>query len=175
MALPSRPQTFAYESCRDLLEKLRRELDRYRAVEGREDADVQELQDIAFNASVTAWQLGDWVFNDLTPEQREKLGFHTKAELQEHAKANCRALYLCRHVATASKHWEVSQYPDDTVDAIVTGETGWTIYFVDDGTKIPADQVFEQALGFWSPFIYQNEVATRPMTRLRRSRGHGKS
>jgi len=51
MPLPNRPQTF-YESCRDLLEKLDREIDRYRSIAGRDDHNVvEELKDIAFNAS----------------------------------------------------------------------------------------------------------------------------
>ena len=37
MALPSRDQTFAYESCRDLVEKLDREIDRYREVAGNDE------------------------------------------------------------------------------------------------------------------------------------------
>jgi hypothetical protein len=76
MPLPHRQQTF-YESCRDLLEKLDREIDRYRSIVGRDDHDVvEELKDIAFNASVTAWQLGDWVFKDMTAEQRQRLGLN---------------------------------------------------------------------------------------------------
>ena len=111
MALPSRNQTFAYESCRDLVEKLDREIGRYREVAGNdEDHDgeallnlVHQLTDAAFNASVTAWHLCDWVFNDLTSEQRQKLGFATLLKLQDHAKTQCRALYLCRYTATASR------------------------------------------------------------------------
>ena len=75
MALPSRDQTFAYESCRDLVEKLDREIGRYREVAGNnEDLDgeallnlVHQLTDAAFNASVTSWHLCDWVFNDRLP------------------------------------------------------------------------------------------------------------
>lgn len=69
MPLLSRHQTFALESCRDLLEKLDRELDRYREVAGRDEEDatalldlVDRLKDSAFNAAVTAWHLCDWVF-----------------------------------------------------------------------------------------------------------------
>ena len=62
MALPSRDQTFAYENCRDLLEKLNREIDRYCAVAGNDEILeperllelVDQLKDSAFNASVTA-------------------------------------------------------------------------------------------------------------------------
>jgi hypothetical protein len=162
MALPSRKQTFAYENCRDLLEKLDREIDRYRSVVGREDAsvdDVDLLKDAAFNASVTAWHLGDWVFNDMTDVHRSTFGFNKPADLQDHARANCRALHLCRYAATASKHWEVTNHPDPTIQIVVTGETGWTIYFIDSGKRIAAEQVFDEALHFWTGFIYQNQIA----------------
>ena len=153
MALPSREQTFAYESCRDLVDKLGREIDRYCEVAGNnEDLDgeallnlVDQLRDSAFNASVTAWQLCDWVFNDLTSEQRERLGFKALGRLQDHAKTQCRALYLCRYAATASKHWRVRDNPDPTVQIIVAHEDGWVICFLDDDKKIPAEQVFEAA------------------------------
>jgi hypothetical protein len=167
MALPSRDQTFAYESCRDLVEKLDREIDRYREVAGTDvDVDgeallnlVHQLTDAAFNASVTAWHLCDWVFNDLTSEQRQKLGFGTLPKLQDHARTQCRALYLCRYSATASKHWRVDNNPDPTVQVVVAHEDGWVIYFVDDGKKIPAEQVFEAARDFWDAFIRANGIA----------------
>lgn len=83
MAIPGRKQTFGYTNCRDLVEKLDREIDRYREVAGNDEELepeallnlVHQLMDSAFNASVTAWQISDWVFNDLKPQQRCKLGF----------------------------------------------------------------------------------------------------
>lgn len=167
MALPSRDQTFAFENCRELVQKLSREIDRYSEVAGNEeelDWDalirvVDQLKDSAFNAAVTAWHLCDWVFNDMTPKQRKKFGFKTLADLQNHARHNCRELHLCRQAATASKHWTVHQHPDRDVQVVVTGEPGWTIYFVDQGKEIPADQVFEMALSFWNEFIYAHGIA----------------
>jgi len=166
MPLPSREQTFAFADCRELLEKLDREIDRYREVAGRDGLErdalvklVDQLKDSAFNASVTAWHLCDWVFNDMTPDQRQKLGFKKLSDLQDHVRNNCRALYLCRQAATASKHWTVNQHADPEVQVIVTADTGWTIYFVDDGRKTPADQIFDDALGFWTGFIYQHQIA----------------
>jgi hypothetical protein len=156
MPLPNRQQTF-YENCGDLLEKLKREIDRYRSIVGGNV--VEELKDIAFNASVTAWQLGDWVFNDMTDEQRKRLGFNDIEALRKHARTNCRALYLCRHAATASKHWEVTEYPDPNIQTIVTHEAGWRVIFVDDNKRTEADQVFDEALNFWTNFIYGYHIA----------------
>jgi hypothetical protein len=165
MALPSRDQTFAYESCRDLVEKLDREIDRYCEVSGNDDTGdnlltlVHQLTDSAYNAAVTAWHICDWVFNDLNLEQRRELGLRTLTKLQDHVKNQCRALYLCRYAATASKHWLVERNPDPTVKVVVGHEDGWTIYFVDDGKKISAEQVFMAARDFWDQFIRTNGVA----------------
>jgi hypothetical protein len=168
MPLPSRDQTFAYEDCRELLKKLEREIDRYLEVVGRDEQEpeallklVDQLRDSAFNAAVTAWHLCDWVFNDMTPEQRQRLGFTSLSDLQKHVRETCRALHLCRQAATASKHWKVNSYPDPDVEVVVWhDETGWTIHFVDRGQDRPADVVFELALAFWTEFIRGQGIAT---------------
>jgi hypothetical protein len=167
MPLPSRAQTFGFENCRELLNKLEREIDRYQEVAGRDEKEpeallklVDQLKDSAFNAAVTAWQLCDWVFNDMTPEQRQKLGFSGLRDLQKYVRENCRALYLCRHAATASKHWEVESYPDPGVEVVVWhDETGWTIHFIDGRQEHPANGVFESAHAFWMGFIHSQGIA----------------
>jgi hypothetical protein len=168
MPLPSRAQTFGFDNCRELLSKLEREIDRYQEVAGRDARDdpeallklVNQLTDSAFNAAVTAWQLCDWVFNDMTPEQRQKLGFSSLGDLQKHVRENCRALYLCRQAATASKHWEVNSHPDPDVEVVVWHDnTGWTIHFDDGGQEQSADVVFELARAFWTGFIHGQGIA----------------
>jgi hypothetical protein len=170
MALPGRAQTFAFENCRDMVEKLRREIDRYR--EAASNGWVLDMKDAAFNASVTAWHLVDWVYNDMTAEQRAAFKEHCKRDVAKLARERCRALHLCRQAATASKHWIVDELPDPSVDVIVTaaptyppGEptikllttetTGaWHILFVDGDKRIDAGQVFDEALHFWTEFAY---------------------
>jgi hypothetical protein len=151
-----------------LLDKLSREIDRYREVAGRDELDpeahlklVDQLKDSAFNASVTAWQLCDWVFKDMAPDQRQKLNFEKVIDLQNHARRNCRALHLCRQAATASKHWVVDDYYDPDVQVVVAhdGTTGWIAYFVDRGQEQPADYVFDMAYAFWNSFIRDHGVA----------------
>jgi hypothetical protein len=166
MAIPSRKQTFGYTDCRDLVEKLDREIDRYEAVAGKNAVDeedlinlVFQLTDSAFNASVTAWQIGDWVFNDMTSEQRSKFGFKELVDVQKYAMEQCRALYLIRHAATASKHWIVSKYADPTVQVIVTGKGGWNASFMDGDKETPASLVFMMARDFWYHYIVDNEIA----------------
>src|SRR5262245_51504026 len=115
MPLPGRPQTFALETCRDMLEKLDREASRFEAADNQSDR-----ADHAFNAAVTAWQVCDWVFRDLTQHQRAHLKLKTLTQLQARSRVDCRELHLCRIIATASKHWEVDKFPDATIGAMVT-------------------------------------------------------
>jgi hypothetical protein len=167
MPLPSRDQTFAFANCRELLEKLDREIDRYRDVAGRDEAEpealfnlVNRLKDSAFNAAVTAWHLCDWVFNDMTVEQRQQLKFSRLADLQNYVREKCRSLHLCRQAATASKHWTVNNHPDPEVEIIVTAEErGWTVYFIDGGHKNNGEDVFQIALAFWTNFIWHHGIA----------------
>ena len=120
MAFPSRPHTFALENCRNLLDKLKREIAR---LNGAASDDFDTHNDSAFNAAVTAWHLCDWVFADMTADQRDELKIHSVEEMREHARKQCRALHLCRQVATASKHWRVERYPDSKVKAITQRRT----------------------------------------------------
>jgi hypothetical protein len=169
MALPGKDKTFALDNCRELLRKLEREIKRF----GQDRTDIEARIDHAFNAVVTAWHLSDWVFADMTEEQKLKLQIFSLPELKAHA-LQCRAIRLCRQAATASKHWEVTNFPDPNVAVIVTatpiGDTtvswpsiyiapDWYLYFVDAQKTLEAEQVFEEALHFWTEFIYQNGIA----------------
>jgi hypothetical protein len=171
MALPGRDKTFALGSCRDMLEKLCREIERFKKAETPSDR-----IDFAFNAVVTAWHLCDWVFNDMTTEQRRALAIDRIEDMTAHARSS-RALHLCRQAATASKHWKVTQHRDDNAAVIVTATpiknvqhkfvptenylsvvSGWHLYFIDGDITRAAEDVFEEALTFWTTFIYQNQV-----------------
>jgi hypothetical protein len=154
MALPGRDKTFAFANCRDMLDKLKREIDRYARVDGK---DVEAMKDLAFNIAVTGWHLCDWVFMDLTPEQRDALNIHSLAQMQQRVLGS-RPLYVFRQVATASKHWTISRTPDHSVKAVVAADPEWRIWFEDDKGELPASTAFELALAFWTEFIYQNAI-----------------
>jgi hypothetical protein len=166
MMFPSRPQTFKLENCLDLHHKLQREIDRFR----QGSSSPLELADHAFNVVVTAWHLCDWVFADLTEEQKSKLQIQTLGDLQSHAR-KCRALHLCQHAANASKHWAVEQkYHDSKVDTIVAIAPArkpehihtppkFEVWFKDGSDFIEAERVFDEAFGFWTQLIYQNGIA----------------
>jgi len=82
----------------------------------------------AFNFSVTAWHLADWVWEAVsTPEWRAEIlrplgittnGSHRGNDLRSFQTAireKCRAIHICRQLATGSKHMTVRQSPDPTV------------------------------------------------------------
>jgi len=89
----------------------------------------------------------------------------------------CRALHTCRQVATASKHWHITNHPDPDVAVIVTATPyppptnaattpvpvyalpHWHIYFIDGAERTTAAEIFDQALEFWTHYIYQNGIA----------------
>jgi hypothetical protein len=159
MPLRGRDHTFALANCRALLSKLEREIKRYRETDAGDSAAAAEMTDLAFNISVTAWHLCDWVFEDMTADQRKKLDIQKLSDLQKLAREH-RPLHLCRQLATGSKHWEVSQHPDPDIRAVVchTGSE-WRISIKDGDKELDAIEVFESACGFWANFIYTNRIA----------------
>ena len=60
-------KTFGLRDSRDILEKLRWELNNRFF---RERHDIAACQYHAFNCAVTAWHTTDWLWNDLTTELR---------------------------------------------------------------------------------------------------------
>ncbi len=166
MAFPAREKTFKLENCRDLYNKLEREIDRFK----QEQTNPLFLSDHAFNTVVTAWHLCDWVAADLTPEQKIGLKINSRQDMQAIAR-QCRALHLCEQAATASKHWAVfEKYRDPNVDTIL-GIAPFTVdddphaplkfvaFFKDGSNFIEAEKVFDDAQTFWSSFIYGNQIA----------------
>jgi hypothetical protein len=158
MALSGRDRTFAFQNCRDMMDKLKREIERYARVDGQ---DVEAMKDLAFNIAVTGWHLCDWVFMDLTPAQRDALDIHSLAQMQERA-LTCRALHVFRQVATASKHWEISRRPDPAVTVVVAAVPDWRIWFEDDQGRLSAALAFDLALYFWTEFIYGHGICRDP-------------
>jgi hypothetical protein len=166
MAFFSREKTFKLENCRDLFNKLEREIKRFK----QNPKDLFARVDHAFNVVVTAWHMCDWVCADLTADQKSKLNIKDRKNMQAVAR-QCRALYLCEQAATASKHWAVyKEYRDPNVSTIVSiapvrkpedvhAPTVFEVFFKDEENVIPAEKVFDDALEFWRHFIYQNQIA----------------
>jgi hypothetical protein len=162
MALPGQQQTFAIDSCRDMLDKLRWEIEQLKLASD----DVQPVQYGCYNAAVTAWQLADWVYAEATTEQRKTLKIKTLGELQEKARSECRELYLCYYLANASKHREVTLFIDPSINAGVEATSDeiptWEAFVDDGGQKRPATEVFIFVLHYWTGIIYQNGIAIGP-------------
>jgi hypothetical protein len=125
---------------------------------------------MCFNAAVTAWQLADWVWRDCTPEQRQRLNTPRLGDLQARARQECRALYLCRQIATASKHWEVTSFrahdvgtefrigPPQQLSGPAYRRT-WEAVIVDRGVERNAVDVFHEASDYWANLIHLERIA----------------
>ena len=183
MALPAQKKTFGLVNCRDLLGKLEWEI---RTLRLATNSDVESLIYGAFNAFVTAWHLGDWVWENMTEEERKALWKDwaldkpcVKGEFIGELRGRNRNLAICREIATASKHFEVTRMPDNTVDAIVSAsvdrvtaesevemigdtiapETRWILKIADGNAERPVLDVLVAAQSFWTEFIYQRKIA----------------
>lgn len=107
--LTTRSETFDLVSCRDVLEKLRRENDRIKGAWYRQD-----VCDHGTNAAFTAWHMTDWVWADfqnnwVTRSAIAKQAGHDPPNFnlpnfQDYVAKDSRYLGICRVIATASKH-----------------------------------------------------------------------
>jgi hypothetical protein len=174
MALPGQPQTFAMNDCRDMLDKLKWEIEQLKRAETKHDP--MHLKFGCYNAAVTAWQLADWICADATDAQKDALEIRRKtaklelSALQAKARSECRELYLCRQIATASKHRKVDLYFDRAIDAGIEAGTptplsgpfslaAWDAFVDDNGVKRHAIEVFEVTLHYWTNIIYHHGIA----------------
>ncbi len=181
-----RSATFDLVDCRDLLQKLEREMDRIRRCNRRE-----ELADLGFNFAVTAWHLTDWVWADIKGVHGLKTALAAEAsvrapefnfnEFRDLLRRRSDDLNYCRLIATASKHVGVEPLPGDPDAFTATGSAGpssvllggaplatsplavagsgkYVLKIIVDGERIPAVKVFERVLEFWTQFIYGPQV-----------------
>lgn len=183
MAIPSRSQTFALEDCRDLLRKLEWEL---AGLKAERSADLDALAFRTFNTAVTAWHLSDWVYESMTSDQRHEIEAEwglpedNRAAFQNAVRERCRALAVCRAVATASKHVEVTRGLDASISTTASAATSsviagigdavvdekgdrvtvisWRLKVEDGGRWRPFLEVAEEALIFWTGFICPRHI-----------------
>jgi hypothetical protein len=158
MTRPGELQTFSFENSIDLVWKLDWEIIR---ILHATPSDIIDMKCFAFNAAVTAWQLADWVFDDMTTAQKQSRGISSVGDLQNLATSECRALHLCHWIATASKHRIVNnRYHDPTVTTAVRsfpmagGQAAkWQLIIIDGNTEHDASDVFEEARMYWYRFL----------------------
>ena len=171
-----------------MLRKLEWEIEGLRKAPNHPD----EMAFRAFNGFVTAWHLSDWVWKSMTEGQREALrtdwavaNMKDDGSFRGELRKQSRVIALCREIATASKHVEVTHGADETVDAItsaavdnvvdndgnmvVTGDaqpvvvTKWELMVLDRDQKRPVLEVLEQALSFWTQFIQSRKISRQLM------------
>jgi hypothetical protein len=132
----------------------------------------------AFNCAVTAWHLSDWTWQASTSEQRAFIlscidtdaNKNDFGKLQAYLRDNSRALYICRQIATGSKHVKIEKYDDPDIRAETRLESEparvgemragdrlavhrYRLSLFDKGTERPALDVFEEAYKDWEGFL----------------------
>jgi hypothetical protein len=127
----------------------------------------------AFNFSVTAWHLADWVWEDLGDERRAYIAerfnreITRKSDLQRILAGNCRELHICRQIANGSKHKKLSSKSIDPsvrvgiewkqtargAGELTAGaplaDFSYDLFINDQGTSRPAVEVFKIVRNYW--------------------------
>ena len=108
------PKTFAIYSSRDMLEKLKREIERLAGSIIR-----QEVVDHALNAAMTAWHLTDWTWREIQGSTlvlralaaRGRTPIRELKQFQGFVKRDCAELAYCEGIAISTKHFAFSKLP----------------------------------------------------------------
>jgi hypothetical protein len=164
--------TVDIKDCRDMLDKLLREIKRIETCRDRQDA-----ADHCCNAALTAWHLHDWVWRDiktnwdvhaaicrsagLAPCRLDEARF---GQIVLDPAAGCAALDYCQQIATASKHAGVEVLPDFEMSASPEEDPRWKIR--ERGKVRLAIDVFEEAFAYWNQLIRTNRIADSGLGKL---------
>ena len=180
---PTQPKTLAMQSSRDMLEKLRREIDRLAGSIIR-----QEIVDHGLNAAMTAWHLTDWAWREIQSSTRlptltasAGAPIRDLKQFQELVKRNCAELAYCEGIAISTKHFAFSKLPVFSTkvterfkigqvpiskDGVATphqfspiGENitytaqAAELWITDGRSLTPAAEILENAYQWWRKFI----------------------
>ena len=179
-------KVFSLSTPEQMLRKLHWEITNFGRAIDVEGTTVESLNAPAywaFNCAVTAWHIADWVWLTVPEPQRDQLfpGCHTGRKdtltaFQVSLQAASPPVLICRHVATASKHMEMTRH----VDPSITVDTVWTkqaarfgatrfgdpfatytsvLTVSHEGTDRPAIEIFKEAFGFWQSFLEGHGLA----------------
>src|SRR5215469_18096574 len=107
-------KTLAINSSRDMLEKLKREIERLAGSIIR-----QEIVDHGLNAAMTAWHLTEWTWREIQgsiPRFRSLTAsagtpIRELKQFQEFVKKDCAELAYCEGIAVSTKHFAFSKLP----------------------------------------------------------------
>jgi hypothetical protein len=180
---PSPPdKVFMLASPVHMLYKLRWEISQLKTALTEEQETIDHAPAYhAFNCSVTAWHIADWIWEASTPRDREyilnRLDKTSTGEredwrlFQMAIRDKCRSIHICRQLATGAKHMTVDQHPDPMVrtetlwrsaeiaaSSEVNGDDQRVTYpyklmIWDDDVQRSAVEVFEDAFECWQRLL----------------------
>jgi hypothetical protein len=171
------------QSSRDMLEKLRREIDRLAGSIIR-----QEIVDHGLNAAMTAWHVTDWAWREIQgstrlPTLTASAGAPIRdlKQFQELVKRNCAELAYCEGIAVSTKHLAFSKPPvfstkvterftispdpigkdggatlhqfSPTRESISYTSQASELWITDGRSLTPAAEILESAFQWWRKFI----------------------
>src|SRR5262249_31631788 len=108
------PKTCAIDSGREMIEKLKREIERLAGSVIRE-----EIVDHGLNAVMTAWHLTDWTWREIqgsiprvrSVTARAGTPIRELKQFQEFVKRDCPELAYCEGIVVSAKHFAFSKVP----------------------------------------------------------------
>lgn len=163
-------RTFDLRSCRDVCEKLQRELQ-----DLQNETDRERRTDHALNFAVTAWHLIDWIWEArergilefrrelATAAQQWPSGPEGFSEFRKYICAKCPQLRYCDVIATSAKHLAVEPRKkrpeiETTASASLTISGIPILKIVDGQDRLETGQIFAGILDFWSEFVYGQTI-----------------
>jgi hypothetical protein len=177
------PKMLAINSSRDMLEKLKREIERLAGSIIR-----QEVVDHGLNAAMTAWHLTDWTWKEIKNSPRLR-SLTTRAgtpirelkQFQEFVKRDCPDLAYCEGIAVSTKHFGFSKLPvfsskvterfkispdpigkdggaklhefSPTGESISYTAQASELWITDGSSLTPAAEILENTFQWWRKFI----------------------
>ncbi len=125
---------------------------------------------LAINIAMTAWHLIEWTYADMNKSQKELAGeifdcqITEKNDLVKAVLNDCPEMIICKTIANASKHVEVTRKPEpslrtshefeiikDGLPADIEIHTNLIIEF--RGQKYPAEEVFIKVKTYWQNLL----------------------
>lgn len=167
MSGAKREEKFGFEGPRDLLKKLRHNIDRFKALDR---ADIDQVGYAAFDCAITAWSMVDWVWEYYDDARRQELANRlggkaaNKNELANLLFARIPGYQVCYHLATFAKHFGVNKHPVD--DLVLVRWSSWpgdadaepadsekTLVYSTKDQVFVANDLFMNALFEWSKLL----------------------
>lgn len=168
------PQSFMVGQTRHLFSKAGRELAAFINDNG---SSWYVAGDAGLNFAMSIWHLHDWLWADLTEDSSgvaylsASLGvpITKKEDFVRVIYKKCPAMRICRVIATAGKHVDVTKFPDPTLRThapLSKDENGvqrreWHIEA--GGRNRPAADIFKEAFRFWEDLLSDLAIIEDPI------------